>query len=67
MTLARRHFDSLAQKLKMARRRIHPYTSPDYRDGGMHALDIMERSLIYFCEAESPTFDRAKFQETARL
>ena len=67
MTLARRHFAELAQKVKMARQLVHDqYVGTEY-SAAMDALDTMERSLILFCEADSPTFDRAKFQEAAKL
>ena len=67
MTIAQRHFKSLAQKVKMARQLVHDqYVGTEY-SAAMDALDTMERSLILFCEAESPTFDRAKFQEAAKL
>ena len=67
MTLALRHFESLAKKVKFARQIVHDqYVGTEY-SAAMDALDTMERSLILFCEADSPTFDRAKFQETAKL
>ena len=67
MTLAQRHFTQLAQKVKLARQLVHnQYIGTEY-SAAMDALDTMERSLILFCEAESPTFDRAKFQEAAKL
>ena len=67
MTLARRHFAELAQKLKFARQIVHDqYVGTEY-SAAMDALDTMERSLILFCEADSPMFDRAKFQEAAKL
>ena len=67
MTIAQRYFKSLAKKLKLARQMVHDqYVGTEY-SAAMDALDTMERSLILFCEAESPTFDRAKFQEAAKL
>ena len=68
MTLARRHFQDLAMKLKRARESFRDSAgSISYKEGGLRAIDIMELNLIHFCEAESPTFDRAKFEEAARL
>ncbi len=68
MTLARRHFQDLASKLKRARESFRDSAaSISYNEGGLRALDIMENSLIHFCEAESPTFDRDKFEKAARL
>ena len=67
MTFARRHFAELAQKVKMARQLVRDLYSGTEYFAAMDALATMERSLILFCEADSPTFDRAKFQETAKL
>ena len=67
MTLARRHFAELAQKVKMAREQVRDLEIGTEYSAAMDALDTMERSLILFCEADSPTFDRAKFQEAAKL
>ena len=67
MTLARRHFTQLAQMLKRARVQVHDEFAPEEILGAMDIITVMERSLILFCEADSPTFDRAKFQDEATL
>lgn len=70
MTLARRHFQDLALKLKQAREAARDQESEQgvgYTRGALDALAVMEHSLILFCEAESPMFDRDKFQKAARI
>ena len=67
MTLAQRHFTQLAQMLKRARAQVRDEFAPEEIRGAMDIITVIERSLILLCEADSPTCDRAKFQEAAKL
>ena len=67
MTIAQRHFTQLAQMLKRTREQVRDEFAPEEIRGAMDIITVMEHSLILFCEAESPMFDRAKFQEAAKL
>lgn len=67
MVISRRHFDALARIL----RRVRETTTAEERDAARRdaaedAIGRIEAGLVYFCEAENPTFDRAKFRVAAR-
>jgi hypothetical protein len=66
MTLAKRHFEELASKLRGARETV-ARTHLTSRASADFALNLMEIRLANFCAAETPTFDRARFIEAARL
>ncbi len=58
MSLSRKHFQSLADILKGARKAL------DHTDNPEFILDKIERDIIVFCKQENQSFDSQRFVQT---